>query len=141
MDGSFAGLGVLDQLNNLGEHGIAANFGGFKDQPAVFVQGGAVKRGAGAFFHRQRLSGQHGLIHTGTALKHRAVHGDFFTRADHNHIPDDNIFGWDFRFHAGADDGSHLWLQIEQLANGFAGAAFGARFQELTQAHERDDDR
>jgi len=141
LDGGLAGLGILHQLNNLRKHGIAANFGCFKHQPAVFVQGGAINRGAGALFHRQGLAGEHGFIYTGTAFQHAAVHRDFLARAHHNHIANQHLVSRNFRFHLAADDGGFLGLQKEQLADGFAGAAFGAGFQELAQAHQRDNDR
>jgi hypothetical protein len=44
-------LGVLDQLNNLRQNGVAPYFGGFKNQPSIFIERGTINRRTRRFFY------------------------------------------------------------------------------------------
>ncbi len=55
-------LRVVDQLDDAGQHGVAADGGDAHDEAAVAVEAAADHRVAGALGHRQRFAGEHGFV-------------------------------------------------------------------------------
>ena len=88
------------------------------------------------FFDGQRLAGQPRLIDGRIAAQHNGVERRFLARPHENRLADRHLghanrFGSPFAHHHGRWRG-----QVEQLADGAAGATFGSGFEILAQGDE-----
>src|SRR5258705_13796167 len=91
LDRGFAGLGALDELDDLGDGGFGADFGGAEDEAAVLIGGAGDDGIAGSFVNGEGLAGNHRFIN--------------FRFAGHDHAIDGNAI-------AGADQDVVVFLQL-----------------------------
>ena len=91
--------------------------------------------------HRDRLAGEHGLIHGAAAFDHRAVDGDLVAGAHPQDVADLDLgqrhgLGLAVFQHAKR----RLGREIEKRADGAAGLLAGAQLEHLAEQHQRHDD-
>ena len=122
----LAGLGVLDEAGDLGELGVGADAGGAHDEPPAGVDGGAGDGVAGADLDRHRLAGEQRGVDRRRALLDDAVGGDLLAGPDDEAVADGELVDRDALLAAVAEDGDVLGAELEQGAQGGAGAALGA---------------
>ena len=139
LDGGLAGLGLLHQADDLGEHHVPAHPGGLKDQEAPLVQGGAPNLAPRLLGHRQALAGEHGFIHAGGALHHHAVHRDLLAGAHQHQVAHADLIQRHFQVHAVPAHPGAGRRQGEEAADGLRGPAPGAGLQPAAQQDEGDD--
>ncbi len=140
LDGSAAALGVTHHLDDLRQHGFTAHALGTHQKPAGSVDGGADDLIAGALFDRHRLARDHRFVHGTQAVEDGSVGGNFFSRTDAQLVANLNLIEWDVVLTAViAHEARHLRSEVEQRANGSAGAAAGFEFQHLAEQDEHDD--
>src|SRR6185437_3906411 len=87
LDAGLARLGLLDQLEHVGELGVGADAFGPDDQAAGQHDGAAGDRVAGGGVDRDRLAGHHAAVDRGLAGQDLAVGGDPLPRPDHEALP------------------------------------------------------
>ncbi len=63
LDRRLRRLGVFDEPHDLGERGVGAHLGDLDDDAALLVDRGAVDPVADRAVHRDRLTGEHRLVH------------------------------------------------------------------------------
>ena len=135
--GGLGVLGLLDELDDLGERGVGADLGGPDPQGAVAVDGGADDLVAGLLVDREALAGHHRLVDLALALLDDAVDGDLGARADQQQVADGDLGGRDLDRLAVADDQRHGRGEVQQAADGVVGAATGAHLEPVAEEHER----
>ncbi len=138
LDGGLAGLGLIHQPDDLGEHHVLAHPGGLEDQEAAVVQGGPPDLGPRFLGHGHALAGEHGFVHAAGALDHDAVHGDLFPGPHHHQVAHRDFRQGHFLLrlapaHPGGGRG-----QGEEAAQRLRGPAPGAGFQPAAQEDEGD---
>jgi hypothetical protein len=110
LDGGFRALDLPDQSHDLGQQGVPAHPGGAEAKGAGLVDGDPNHRVARTLDGRDRLTGDHGLVHRRSALDHLAVDRDLLAWADHHDVADHDLLHRDVCLHAVANDagGSRL---------------------------------
>ena len=102
LDGRLGALGLLDQADDLGERGVAADLGRLEAERAGAVEGGADDLVARALLHRDGFAGEHRLVHRRAPLEHHAVHGDLLARPDDDDVADEHLVHRDVDLDGGA---------------------------------------
>ena len=95
----------------------------------------------GLLLHRHGFARNHGFIDGTLALGQLPIHGNLLTRTDSQDVAALDFIQRDFLFVPVSDNSGGRWGQGEQFPNGAASAPSGPQFQDLTEQHERDDDR
>ena len=98
LNGRLGGLGILYQLDDLGQGGILAHPGGLELESAGLVKGAADNLIAGLLFYRHALAGNHGLVDRRITFRDFAVHRDSLARTHYQNIVDLHLFGRNFQF-------------------------------------------
>ena len=75
-DGRLGGVGVLDELDDLGERCLGTHPRGAEGKRTGAVDGGGVDGVAGGLFHGDGLAGERTLVHGRAAFEHHAIDGD-----------------------------------------------------------------
>ena len=137
-DGRLGGVGVLDELDNLGERRVGAHACGTEGKRAGAVDRGGVDGVAGGLFHRDGLAGERALVHGRAALEHHAIDGDGLAGA---HAQD--LAGKDgVDVHSGlaaviGNDGRGLGRQVDERFDRAASLGFAARLEVFAHGDER----
>ena len=139
LDGRFAGLGVIDELDDLRQGRLPAGLGDADGEPAVVVDRAADDGVAHRPRDRARLAGNHRFIDGGPTLGHHAVDGDAVAGADqhlvvHLKVTDGNFFVLARR----TEPLRHRRREIQQLSDGRAGRLAGAGLEPVAQADQRE---
>jgi hypothetical protein len=116
LHGSLGALGLGDHLDDLRQHGLGADVFGADDQAAGGIERRADHLVAGALGYRQRLSGQHRLIHRAAAFGHFPIHRHLLAGPDPQQVADMNMSSGERlpRCHPGPDAARRLRRQTEQ---------------------------
>ena len=105
-------------------------------------QGRTDQRFSRIFLHRYWLPSDHRLIDGAGTIRHHAVHGHLFTRANPQDVSGHDPIHRDILFSAiCAQDTRRFRCQAQQQLDRRIGAAAGTQFQYLTQQHQRRDHR
>ena len=89
-DGRLGGVGVLDELDNLGERRVGAHTRGAEGKRARAVDRGRIDSVAGGLLHGDGLAGERALVHGRSALEHHAVNGDGLAGTHAQHLAGQN---------------------------------------------------
>ena len=89
-DGRLGGVGVLDELDNLGERRVGAHTRGAEGKRARAVDRGRVDGVAGGLLHGDGLAGQCTFVHGRSALEYHAVDRDGLAGAHTQHLAGQN---------------------------------------------------
>ena len=140
LDGSTAALGLADELHDARQQGFAADALGFHDEGAGAVDGGTDDFAVRGFFDRHGFAGDHGLVNRTAAFEQDAIDGDFFSGTHAQtvaglYLLKRNIFLGTI----GVEQARGAGAEIEEGANGGAGAAAGAQFHDLAEQDESGD--
>ncbi len=140
LDGSAAALRLADELHDTRQQSLAANALGAHHERAGAVDGRADDFARRRFFDRHGLAGDHGFVDRAAAFEKDAIHRDFFSglyaeTVSGLHLLERNIFFTSF----GIEQVSGAGAEIEQRANGGAGAAADAQLQDLAEQHQSGD--
>ena len=125
LHGRLAGLGVLDEPGDLRQRGVGADPGRLDDEAAAGVDRRAGDRVAGADLDRHGLAGEQRGVDRRRAVVDDAVGGDLLARAHDEAVADGELVDRDARLVAVAEHGDVLGAELEQRAQGGAGAALG----------------
>ena len=85
-DGRLGGVGVLDELDDLGERRVGAHARGTEGKRSGAVDRGGVDGVAGGLFHGDGLAGERTLVHGRAALEYHAIDGDRLAGAHAQHL-------------------------------------------------------
>ncbi|MPM50571.1 hypothetical protein SDC9_97313 [bioreactor metagenome] len=118
-DGRFLPLGILHKLNDFGQSGVLSHSGHGDVQHPVAVDAAADDGTAGPLFHRQALTGEHGLVDAALPLGHGAVGGNFCPGLYQNQVS--GLQGCGRHLRPGFRQNCHIGTQVHQLCDG----AFG----------------
>ncbi len=140
LDGRFRALGVLHQLDDLGQGGILTHFGRPEAERARLVDRRPDDLVSRLFGHWQTLSSDHTLVHRAATLSDHAIHRHLFAGPHDHYVAHQHLFHGDVHLLAIPYHSRRLGLQAHQLLDGLVGLAFGARLQHLAQQDEGDDD-
>ena len=105
------------------------------------VQGRADDLVAGALVDRQRLAGEHRLVDGRGTLDDDAVDRHLLARAHAHEVVVDDLGDRHVDLDAVAHHARRARLQADQRADGVAGLAAGARFEQAAEQDEGDDER
>ena len=139
-DGRLGGVGVLDELDNLGERCLGTHPRGAEGKRARAVDGGGVNGGTGGLFHGDRLAGERTLVHGRAALEHHAIDGDGLSGAHAQDLAGKDTVDVDSGFGAVVgNDGRGLGCQVDERLDSAAGFGLAARFEVFAHGDERQD--
>ena len=131
-----AALRLRDHLDDLREHGFAADTLRFDDNAAGLIDGAAGHAITAALLDRHWLAGDHRLIDAGFAFEHSPVHRHFVARTNAEPVAFSHFIEWNVALFAIANDARSIWRQPEQRADCAAGATARAQFQHLPEQHQ-----
>jgi DNA-binding FrmR family transcriptional regulator len=131
-------LGLLDEPDDLGEGGLAADPCGFDHEVAVAVHGCADDLVARTDLDRHRLAGDHRHVDGGVPVDDGAVGRDLGPGPDHEPHTDLELVEGDF---AAVFEGCGLDAELGEFAQGVTGASASAGFEPAAEQDQRDDDR
>ena len=139
-DGRLGGVGVLDELDNLGERRVGAHTRGAEGKRTGAVDGGGADGVAGGLFHGDGLAGERALVHGRRALEYHAVDRDRLAGAHAQHLAGQNGVDVDGGFGTVVgNDGRGLGRQVDERLDGAAGLGFAARLEIFAHGDERQD--
>ena len=137
-----AALGFANEFHNLCQHRFAADALRFHDETAAGVQRSTGDFIASTFFGWHGFASHHGFIDGARAFENGAIHGDALARAYTKFVAAFHLIERNVSFRAiRRKQVSLLRHEIQQRANGSAGALPGAQFQYLPEENESDDHR
>ena len=131
-------MSIFNHFNDLAEEGIPTNFCGFKNDSSVLVQSRTKNLVAGVFVNRFRFPGQHTLVHAGLSFNNNAICGQFFARADHDHVAGNKVTRVDLNFLPISEDPGFGWFQAKQFFNRVASTGFCFGLQVFSQPDQCD---
>ncbi len=140
LNGQLGALSLLDHLNDLRQHRIAADFLCPEGQRPGAIDSCPDNFRTFSLFNRHRFPGDHALINIGRAGQHDPVDGNLFARTHMNDIAHNDILDGAFNDRAIPFHPCGFGLQADELANGLTGAALRARLQQTTQKDQHDND-
>ena len=139
-DGRLGGVGVLDELDNLGERRVGAHTRGAEGKRARAVDRGRVDSVAGGLFHGDGLAGERALVHGRAALEHHAIDGDGLSGAYAQDLAGKDAVDVDGGLGAIlCHDGRALGRQVDERLDGAAGLGFAACLEVFAHGDERQD--
>ena len=139
-NGCLGGVGVLDELDNLGERRVSAHTRSAEGKRSGAVDGGGVDGGAGGLLHGDGLAGQCAFVHGRSALEYHAVDRDGLAGAHTQHLAGQN--GIDIDGGLGTvdgHDGRGLGRQVNERLDGAASLGFAACLEIFAYGDERQD--
>src|ERR1039458_1589906 len=140
LDGSAAALRLAYELNNAGQQGFGADALGAHHEGTGAIDGCADHFAIGGFLNRHGFAGDHRLVDRAAAFEQDAVYWNFFSGADAKAISRLDLFERNIFLGAVVvEQARGLWAEIEQRADGGAGAAAGAEFHDLAEQDESGD--
>lgn len=128
LDGGFAGLGALDEADDLGEGGLVADFGGLGDEGGGSVDGTGGEGGTGSFGDGDGFAGEHGFVDVGFAFEDEAVDGDFGTGFEEELVADLDLGDGDDGFLAVLEEDGGGWGEVEKFFNRVGHFGLGVGF-------------
>src|SRR5580692_10165447 len=127
LDGSAAALRLAYKLHDAGEHGFGSDSLGAHDERTGTVDGGSDDFTVGRLLRWHRLAANHRFVNGAVAFEERTVHRDFFSWTHAKAISRlDSLEGNIQLGTVVVEQASGFRAEIEQSANGGAGAAAGA---------------
>ena len=138
-DGGLGALGVLHQLDDLGQGGVLPHPVGPHPQKASLVDGSPGHLIPRDLIHRHAFPGEHAFIHRRFPGEHHSVGGDLAPRLHQQHIPHLHLRQGDLFFLAIPLHQGGLGGKGHQSLDGFPGAPLGAVLHGLPQQHQGDD--
>ena len=155
LNGSAAALRLADHLHDSRQQGFGADALGAHDERSGRVDGCADHLAAGRFFDGNGFAGDHRLVDRTAAFEHDAIDGNALSGTDAQavaglHLFERNVFFCNlagflgnlasFSVHfAGGDEARRFRAEMQQRADGGAGAAAGAKFHDLAEQDQRGD--
>ena len=143
-DKSLAGglflAGLLHQLQNAGDGGLAAGLGDPQTQRAALVDEAAEDLVPGRHVAGKGLAGEGGGIQGGRALQHHPVQGDFLSRLDHNHVADGHFLGGHLLQRAVPLQVGIVGPDVHEGGDGLAGAGDGVVLEQLAHLVKEHDE-
>jgi hypothetical protein len=141
LDRCAAALSLADELYDAGEQGFGADALGAHDERAGAVNGCADDFAFGRFFYRHGFAGDHGFVDGAAAFEQDAVDGNLFSGADAQAVAGMDLFEGNVFFRNLATgpvnkQACGFGAEIEQGADGGAGAAAGAELHHLPKQDE-----
>jgi len=140
LDRRLAPLRLLHQPHDLLQHRVAPDPGGTHAERAGPVERGTDDRIACLLLHRQRLAGQHALVHRRGPIDHLAIHRDLLPRPDQHQVSHQQFCHRYVGFAAAAHHPCRLRLQPHECPDGAAGLAPGPCLKQPPHQDQGDDD-
>ena len=141
LDRRLGALGLLDQLDDLGQGGVLADPDGPEAEAAPLVDRRPDDGVAGPLVDGQALAGDHGLVDGGPALDDDAVDRDGLAGPDDEDVADAHVFDRHLALAVGPDDAGRAGPQAHEAADGVGRPALGPGFEHPAEEDEDDDDR
>ena len=139
-DRRLGGIGVLDELDDLGKRRVGAHACGAEGKRAGAVDGGGVDGIADGFLHGNGLAGERALVHGRAALEHHAIDGDGLAGAHAQDLAGKDAVDVNGGLAAVlCHDGRGLGRQIDERLDSAAGLGLAARFEVFAHGDERQD--
>ena len=139
LDRRLAGLRVFHQADDSGQHGVAPDGAHAHQHTAVAIDAAAGQGGIGFLGDRQRLAGEHRLVHLRATFQQDAVHRHALARQHHQAVAQQQLAHRHVNLLAVFQH--HMRQrrpQRMQGADGGGGLAFSAGLQPFAQHHQRD---
>ncbi|MNJ42940.1 hypothetical protein D3C77_379240 [compost metagenome] len=140
LDRQFRALRLLDQTDDLREHGVGADLGDAETERAGLVQRTADDFGAHPFRHRHRFAADHALVNIRGAFHDLAVDRNFLARAHEHNVIDGDLIERNLDAVAIALDPRGLGLEPDQAFDRLRGFALGPRLEGAAEQDQGDDD-
>ncbi len=141
LDRRARALGLRDQRHDVGEQRIGAHPLGAHHETARCVHGGSRELASRGLLDRNRLAGDHRLIHRRGALLDGAVHRDLLAGPNAQAVARLHLLERSIALAAvGEDDAGGLGREAEEGADRVAGAGAGAKLEDLPEQDQRGDD-
>ena len=140
LDRGARALGVAHQGHDARQDTVRAQGGGAEAEGAGAVDGAADDTITHGLLHRQRLAGEHRLVHRAAPVHHLTVHRNPFTRADQDDLAPAHRLHRQVHFLTIALDPGGLRLEIHQRPQRHGGLPLGARLEGVAGQDEGDDD-
>ncbi|MNF74530.1 hypothetical protein D3C84_565670 [compost metagenome] len=141
LDRRLGGLGVLDQADDLGQHGFRPQGGGLDQQAAFAVDRPGRDLVARLLGLRQALAADQGFVGMALALQHLAVDREALAGLDQHPVAQDQGAQRHPLLDAIAQAQGLIRAQGLQGADGAGGLPFGAAFQVFAEQDQADDHR
>ncbi len=139
LDRGLAGLGLLDQADDLGQdRGLADRFRTDPDE-SFEVHRPSDQGIARDFADRETFARDHAFVQTGPSVQNHPVDGDPLSRAQDDHVADPNLLDGDFTLRSVAEQARRPRPEPQQALDRFARPSPRTRFQELARYDEGDD--
>ena len=139
-DRRLGGVGVLDELDNLGERRVGTHTRGAEGKRARAVDRGRIDSVAGGLLHGNGFAGERAFVHGRAALEHHAVNGDGLAGAHTQHLAGQNGIDVDGGLAAVlCHDGRGLGCQVDERLDSAAGLGLAARLEVFAHGDERQD--
>ena len=131
---SLGALRLRDHVNDARKQRVRAYALGADDEGAFSVNGSASDAITGLLAHRERLPGNHGLVHVGLPFHADAVHRDLFARPHAQPISDLDLVERHFDFAAvGGNAQRGVRRKGEELPNRLARLSQRAKLKHLAK--------
>ena len=134
-------LGLPHHLDDARQDGFAADMLGLHHDAASRVLRAAGHPVTRSFLHRQRLTGNHGLVDGSLSFDHQAIHGNLLAGPDAQARSNPHRIERDIELLLALNNSRGLRREIQQRSNGASGLAPRSQLQHLAEQHENGDDR
>ena len=139
LDGGPGTLGFPNHADDLGQHGVGADLGGFVAQRSGLVDGGADHLIPRLLGDRDRLPGHHRLVNGGASTDDPAVDWQLLARSHEHDVTDDDLLDGHVALHLVAHDPGGARLQANQGADRLPSSGLGLGLDQPAEQDQRDD--
>ncbi len=130
----LAGLGVLDELDDLRQRRLGADRRGPDREHARGVDRGTGDVVADLLVDRQRLAGEHRFVDGARSVDDLAVDGHLLARPDLDHVADLHRLDRHHRLDAVADQARLLGAELDERPQRLAGSTLRTGFEVAAEA-------
>ena len=141
LTGRAAQSGSGDQTDDLSQHGLLADLGGFDGQGASLVERAAGDQIIGMFGHGNRLTRNHAFVHGRSTIDDPAIDRNTVAGPHAQAVAGEDILQRRIVLAAiGQNPSRGRWREVEQTPDRVARPLSGAQFKHLAEEDQRNDD-
>ena len=141
LDRRLRALRAFDEADDLGQGRVRPDpLGAHHERPAR-VEGRPDHAVAGGLVDRDRLAGEHRLVHRGRPVDHDAIDGNPIAGPHPQQVADDDLADGHVALATRAQDACGRRPQLEEAAHGTRGLTLGAGLEPSSEQDEADDQR